>query len=625
MPKNSESLGNIESSAEAIRAQFQKRGDEANRAYQNDPEALKKREALLREIAELEEKLRNAGVELEEVPEGEDEEVPAAPAKASETFEAPETSGATETSEKVSEQPEEDYGYEPVSPESVANKAKKHKGLRTFITGITLAVATAITAGGLMVSSATKTQAAPTASTTAATATSTTISGGGGSTTSDTRAARAEQMYLRAVADAEANVDKIQQTDVSGETINGVSYDYHEYADRDNKVSYNAFGYDYSDQYENREKTTEGILHMASTEPEALAAYAYNALTDDEKAELGIKGLTMSQIDDKFDEAGGGALQKSILEKFSSILKDKTTRFDFYLENDTEQTNYIYFVDKNGDGVMTPDELHIAYDTKKRDNAPQVDIYRTLTNADGTTKEVKVLDLNMRCGYQPNYEVAPKGVQKVGENKKTDEKTDEISGGGGITTPDDNPSTPDKPDKPDKPDNPTPPNPPDPPTPPTPPTPPDPPVPPVPPTPRTPPEPEKPAPKDGENLERIDDQILDDIADDIGTGEVIVTPNPGVSDEDLTEKPSGDDYQGTEAETKQNEASEQAEQVQQQVSEENDYSEDRGGANEGNANEHPVQPNDEGQSRADEGEKSESETPHTSEEAKDTLSDLGIN
>lgn len=232
-------------------------------------------------------------------------------------------------------------------------------------------------------------------------------------------------------ADALDAEESIETTDYSGETIHGVRYDYHEYADRDNKEAYNAYGYDYSDHYEDREKTTADILGMAEKEPEALASYAYNIFTDDEKAELGIKDLNMVQIDDKFDQDGGGDLQKKVLAKFDQILNDtEKTKFNFYLENDTEETNYVYFVDENEDGKFTPDELHLGYDTKKRNKAPQVDISRVFENADGTTKTIKMLDLNMQCGYQPNYEKAPVGVQKIDSTKPVDQI---IRTGGGIS------------------------------------------------------------------------------------------------------------------------------------------------------------------------------------------------
>lgn len=380
----------------------------------------------------------------------------------------------------------------------------------------------------------------------------------------------------------------------AGETINGVKYDYTEYADRENKVAYNAYGYDYTKDYNDRNAATNSIIRMAEQEPEALASYAYNAFTDDEKQELGIKGLSMVEIDNKFDQAGGGDLQKSVLSKFSQILKDDKTSFNFYRENDTEQTNYVYFVDENEDGNYTPDELHLGYDTKRRSNAPQVDISRTITNPDGTTKTIKVLDLNMNCGYQPNYEKAPQGVPKIESNKPVPQV---ISGGGpGGGGGGEDPTPPPDPDpKPVPPD-------------------------PVPPDPDPKPTP-KPKPKNPENLERIDDKVHKDIGKDDHTGRVNPEYNPGVSPEDITAPPSPGDYGGTAPVTTPNQPSQGAEDVQP-TNPGNDYGGDQGGANDGNANENPVEGNDQSQEEADRNE--QTDLPSDSGESGDELADLGI-
>ena len=145
-------------------------------------------------------------------------------------------------------------------------------------------------------------------------------------------------------------------------------------------------------------------------------------------------------------------------------------------------------------------------------------------------------------------------------------------------------------------------------------------------TPDTPPETttETIKPKDPDNLTRIDNQINEDIAEDIGTDEINITPNPGVSEDELTDKPSSDAYQGTEAEIVQNDASKEAEDVQGQVSPENNYSEDRGGAHQGEYA--PVQEDQAGQEAADANRISNEELPNSSSpESSDILGDLGIN
>ena len=97
-------------------------------------------------------------------------------------------------------------------------------------------------------------------------------------------------------------------------------------------------------------------------------------------------------------------------------------------------------------------------------------------------------------------------------------------------------------------------------------------------------------PKSEENLERIDDQIEEDIETDVHTGDIIITPTEDVTKvEPITEKPSEDDYQGAEPVIVKNDVAEDAEPIQggedqggapTQISPENDYSQDRGGANE---------------------------------------------
>ena len=84
-------------------------------------------------------------------------------------------------------------------------------------------------------------------------------------------------------------------------------------------------------------------------------------------------------------------------------------------------------------------------------------------------------------------------------------------------------------------------------------------------------------PKDEENLIRIDNDINDKIEEDVGTEELNNYVNPGVDEQDLTEQPSSDDYQGTEPQVVQNEPSVEAEPVKPSAPE-NDYGGNKGGA-----------------------------------------------
>ncbi len=61
------------------------------------------------------------------------------------------------------------------------------------------------------------------------------------------------------------------------------------------------------------------------------------------------------------------------------------------------------------------------------------------------------------------------------------------------------------------------------------------------------------------------------------------------------------------------------------ISQENNYSENRGGANAGNAEENPVEANEEAQAEANANEMSIEEAPGVGDDISAELSDLGIN
>lgn len=198
----------------------------------------------------------------------------------------------------------------------------------------------------------------------------------------------------------------------AGELSNGVSYDYYEYADIENKTSKNAYGYDKSDAFGNREATENAWMDMASKGPEYLASYATHVFTNEEKQSLGIADMSPNQLDDYMSNAeniDGGEKQRNIMAALDVIARDKeNTIYEFYYEEGEENTYYITFEDLNNDGNYSPDELKLGYTTKKRNGAPQVDIYRIING-----EKVKVLDLNMECGMQPNDEQPPQDLPPI--------------------------------------------------------------------------------------------------------------------------------------------------------------------------------------------------------------------
>ena len=123
-----------------------------------------------------------------------------------------------------------------------------------------------------------------------------------------------------------------------------------------------------------------------------------------------------------------------------------------------------------------------------------------------------------------------------------------------------------------------------------------------------------PKPKDAENLKRIDNNILNDIANDIDTGQVVVTPNPGVSPDNLT-----DNGFISQQDTVTNTDTEDTETVQP-INENNNYSNNNGPANP--TSEKAVRDDSSGQAEAD---SHENTSPPTSgNDLKSALSDLGI-
>lgn len=123
--------------------------------------------------------------------------------------------------------------------------------------------------------------------------------------------------------------------------------------------------------------------------------------------------------------------------------------------------------------------------------------------------------------------------------------------------------------------------------------------------------------KNPENLRRIDENINSDIAGDIGTGDVVVTPNPGVREDEITDKPSREVY-ATRATTTQNADSRRAETITT-TNPSNNYSENLGGTN-------PTSPNAVQDDRsAQEEANSRGDTAVTgNSELRDVLGDLGI-
>ncbi|MBR3324380.1 hypothetical protein IKG24_02515 [Candidatus Saccharibacteria bacterium] len=483
-----------------------------------------------------------------------------------------------------------------VTPAALGEQATKNPRFKRMITGLVIGLAASFAVGGIAAHGIHSTKAAPD------------IVGGGPAT----KAPVMTEVSAPSVPElTTVSFDTVSENRFAGETANGRTYDYTEYADREHKTSYNAYGYDYSGDHGDIEKTKNNINHIATDSPEVLASYSNRILFDDEKEKLGIKNMSDVEIDNLLETSEkGGELQESMLTalKSNNVIGSSDTTKTEYLpveKSGLQHTIYNYWVDSNKDGSMTPDEMHIGYDSKKRNNAKQTILKRTRYDANGKVVESRQMLLNEECGYQPCDEKAPVGIPQIDESKPVPQV---INGGGpnGGGGEDPTPPDPDPGPKPPDPDPDPGPKPPDPdPT----------------PTPTPTPTP-SPKPKDPDNLGRIDDKVNKDIAGDDGTGGVNPGHNPGVSPEDITAPPSPGDYGGTTPVTTPSEPSKGGEDVQP-TNPGNDYGDNQGGANDGNANPNPVQDNDEGQDAADENEQS---TPPTSgNDLEDALDDIGVN
>lgn len=387
-------------------------------------ELLKRKEELLKKRKKLEEELeaRRASDTPEDLPEPVGTEESTDPV---DTEDSPEPGDMGDPSEPTAtegsaEPADTEESAEAVRAREEAEKAKRNRAIRNVINA-----ATAVTLAGVITLIAT-------------------VGGGldalrrlfGAKETPHVDDPRTSYTEVMDTDDIYAGIEeRLGINQYAGELSNGVRYDYAEYADVNNKSSKNAFGYDKSYCFNNPEAAADAWMEMANKGPEYLAVYAYEVLTDEEKAELGIAGMSSAEIDDYLsspDHADGGEKQRKISEYLNKIAHDKdNTTYEFYYENREEKS---YFIKNDGDGVYTPGGNRVAYSKVKRHNAPQMRVKRAVG---------KVMDANLRCGIQPNIENPTADIQEIveqefdapettiiSEQQDTTTKVEEKTGGG---------------------------------------------------------------------------------------------------------------------------------------------------------------------------------------------------
>lgn len=183
------------------------------------------------------------------------------------------------------------------------------------------------------------------------------------------------------------------------EAANGTRYGYGGNYDADNKNGIGAFGPDASANHGDIEATRAGILEVAMSSPEALAAIVASA-----PKSFGLEsGATAESIDETLSNSeNGGALQRQYLEKLAQLLEDDETVMTFK-ESSERQRSYI-IVKEDENAASTPDNLKVqTYDKDlQRHGDKQVVIGLPIRDAQGNfTGEYEYIQLNESCDYQP--------------------------------------------------------------------------------------------------------------------------------------------------------------------------------------------------------------------------------
>ena len=208
-------------------------------------------------------------------------------------------------------------------------------------------------------------------------------------------------------------------SEYAGELPNRLKYDYGStyFIDKATngeikKKSDNSFGPDRSSQYGNVEATRNQLNNDIMVDPEILASNAYLAFPKSVKAQLGISNLNMGQIDEALDDENGGELQAKMQAVMHDAIYNENTTWEYKLANGEQKTIYTYCEDVNGDGVITPDEKHLEWDTKDRHDAKQVTATYAFPAADGGI-EYTTVTYNMDCGNQEAVDVVPEGIRQA--------------------------------------------------------------------------------------------------------------------------------------------------------------------------------------------------------------------
>lgn len=212
-------------------------------------------------------------------------------------------------------------------------------------------------------------------------------------------------------AEAMASADYVSSEEFSAEDTrrveaNGVRDDYAAEYLSSEKLGKNNFGRDHTEDYGDRKATVSSIYQVCYDQPEVLAAHVANfpsvlrACGIDLQPTLEGGHIDPRVIDDMISNGENGAeLQEKLLQAYKDqVLNNKETEFQFYEEFKSEIAHYM--VNMGGEGAeVNPANMGLNFVRIQRNGQKQVRI--RIPKSDGN---YEMIDLNMNCAYQPNFE-----------------------------------------------------------------------------------------------------------------------------------------------------------------------------------------------------------------------------
>ncbi len=206
-----------------------------------------------------------------------------------------------------------------------------------------------------------------------------------------------------------------EQTTAAGEQENGLEFDYSGFQSSE-KLHKNNFGEDLTKYHGDRDAMIGKLMEEAKVNPEMLVAESYHILTDSQKKEIGIDGMTISEIDESLNGKNGGELQQKMYEKLNSVMNDKEhTKITWIISNGRVWTDTEFYIDENKDGKQEPLETYNGTIETFRNNVKQ---FKVDNNPSEDDRKISIVNEN--CKGQVDTKEKPEGVPEVGLDEKVE-------------------------------------------------------------------------------------------------------------------------------------------------------------------------------------------------------------